>query len=461
MNLLYQSIQIILICIFISSSITAQKNDSPIIIKLKRELQDYNKNDSGKVNLLTDIAYQYNKVSPYDGIFYAEKALNLSEEINWKKGIIRGNSCIGANYFSLSDFPKAYKYWLISLQVAEDINFTQGIVNHLHNIGNVFFSQKNYPKALAYYFQALKINEKIGNKSLISNAYTNIGNVYAKQGNNQLALKYQQNALQIDKELNNKGDIAADEIYIGSIYLKLGKYIESLNLFKNALEIKRAIGDKNGIAKSYSLVGKAYLHDAQANQDQETGYKLRTARLFLDSAVNVASSINNLDLLQQSLASLSQVQELEGDLSQSFQTYKRYTIIKDSIFSLEKQADIFNLEKRAELEEKQRVAAHEKEKHLRQQYTQIGGICTFIVFLIGFILIIRNKEINHRIIEMLGTFSVLVIFEFVQLLLHGKIADITNHNLILMLVCLLGIALLIVPLHHKIERWFKFKLTKH
>lgn len=437
----------------------AQPIDNSIIIELKKQLEKKQIEDTGKVNILTDIAYQYNKVSPYEGIYYAQKALNLSEELGWKKGIIRSNSCIGANYFSLSDFTKAYQYWLISLQVAEEINFNQGIANHLHNIGNVFYSQKNYTKALAYYQKALKFNEKIGNKSLISHAYTNIGNVYNQQKDYALALKYQQNALKIDKELNNKGDIAADEINIGSVYLETGAYQQCIEMFKNALKIKTEIGDKKGATKAYSLIGKTYLHEAKHKTGSKKQDQLQLAKLYLDSATNLATSINNLDLLQLSLADLSQVQELQGNVNISYQTYKKYILLKDSIFSLEKQADIFNIEKRAELEANQRAAEKAEERHLRQQYIQIGGICSFIVLLIGLILLIRNKSINPRIIEMLGTFSVLMVFEFIQLLLHGKISDLTHHNLILMLVCLLGVALIIVPLHHKIELWFKRKLA--
>jgi tetratricopeptide (TPR) repeat protein len=449
-----------LVALQLTNTFCFGQKDSPHIIELKQQLSEHKKEDTGKVNILTDIAYQYNKVSPYDGIEYAQKALQLSEELGWQKGIIRSNSCIGANYFSLSDFSKAYKYWLVSLQVAEEIGFEQGVVNHLHNIGNVFFSQKNYPKALEYYERALKINEAAGNKTLITNAYTAIGNVYAQQKNYPLALQYHKKALLIDEELKNKGDIAADEINIGSVYLDMGEYAQAINKFKNALDTKKELGDKKAMTKAYSLLGKAFLLQDETKNDIEQHQSLLSAGYYLDTAINLATETNNLDLLQQTLATLSQVQERKGKEQEAFKTYKQYTIIKDSVFSLEKQADIFNLEKRAEIEAKLREVEREEEHHRQQQYIQIGGICTFIVLLIAIILLVRNKAINPRLIELLGTFSVLITFEFIQLLLHGKIGELTHHNLVWMLLCLMGVALIIVPLHHKIEHWLKKRLSK-
>ena len=45
-------------------------------------------------------------------------------------------------------------------------------------------------------------------------------------------------------------------------------------------------------------------------------------------------------------------------------------------------------------------------------------------------------------------------------LLHPIIANLTNHTPVLMLLILVSVAALMVPLHYKLEKWTKYKLTE-
>ena len=56
--------------------------------------------------------------------------------------------------------------------------------------------------------------------------------------------------------------------------------------------------------------------------------------------------------------------------------------------------------------------------------------------------------------------ALLIVFEFLNLLLHPFLERITYHNPVLMLLALVCIAALLVPLHHKVEKWATAKLVK-
>ena len=447
--------------IFFCALLTANAQQRPAVTTRIDSMQKIiagSKDDTIKVQLLTDVAYAYNKISPYDGIRYAIQAKTLAEELHWEKGIMRANSCLGANYYSLSDYPNAYEYWLKALEIAEHINFKPGIANHLHNIGNIFMSQKNYGKALEYYNKALKISEEAGIKKLATNSYTSIGNVYAQKGDNNKALEYHFKALSIDEQMGNKGDIAADEINIGSIYNEQGNFTKAQSTLMQALQSKQETGDKNGVAKAYYILGKMYLHMAQGGIDRAAN--LQHAVTYLDSAVAVDKQIGYLDNMQKSYEALADAHELLDHHKEAFNSYKGYIAIKDSIFSMEKQTEIYNLEKKAEIESAKREAEKEEQEKQRKEYIQIAGISIFILVLITVVLLIRHKPINPRIIDILGTFSVLIIFEFIELLLHARIEAFTHHNLTLTLLCLLVLAAIIIPVHHKIDHWMKKQIGK-
>ena len=56
--------------------------------------------------------------------------------------------------------------------------------------------------------------------------------------------------------------------------------------------------------------------------------------------------------------------------------------------------------------------------------------------------------------------ALLIVFEFLNLLLHPFLENVTHHTPVLMLVALVCIAALLVPLHHKIEKWATHRLVE-
>jgi len=56
--------------------------------------------------------------------------------------------------------------------------------------------------------------------------------------------------------------------------------------------------------------------------------------------------------------------------------------------------------------------------------------------------------------------ALLIVFEFLNLLLHPFIGNITHHSPILMLLAMVSIAAILVPLHHKIEHCETKKLIE-
>ena len=63
-------------------------------------------------------------------------------------------------------------------------------------------------------------------------------------------------------------------------------------------------------------------------------------------------------------------------------------------------------------------------------------------------------------IEFLGVVALLIVFEFLNLLLHPFLENITHHSPVLMLLALVCIAALLVPMHHRVEKWATAKLVE-
>jgi hypothetical protein len=85
------------------------------------------------------------------------------------------------------------------------------------------------------------------------------------------------------------------------------------------------------------------------------------------------------------------------------------------------------------------------------------GILTFIIL---FLLLSRSILVSHKVVEFLSVVVLLMVFEFINLLIHPFLEKVTNHTPALMLLALVAIAALIVPLHHKLEHWSINKLVE-
>jgi len=134
---------------------------------------------------------------------------------------------------------------------------------------------------------------------------------------------------------------------------------------------------------------------------------------------------------------------------------------KDSVSNQKKQSEFQNLTFSQQLREideqtKAKEAAEEQRQNIQFALMAFG----IISFIIIFLLLSRSFITNTRMIEFLGVIALLIVFEFLNLLLHPFLESITHHSPVLMLLALVCIAALLVPLHHKLEKWATTKLVE-
>ncbi|MEO5500649.1 MAG: hypothetical protein ABIR31_04325, partial [Ginsengibacter sp.] len=107
-------------------------------------------------------------------------------------------------------------------------------------------------------------------------------------------------------------------------------------------------------------------------------------------------------------------------------------------------------------EAKQKAAEEQRQQNI--QFALIAfGIITFIVL---FLLFSRSIVANERLISFFGILGLLIVFEFVNLLLHPWLSSITHDSPVLMLLALVLIASLLIPMHHRLEHWIKEKMIE-
>lgn len=107
-----------------------------------------------------------------------------------------------------------------------------------------------------------------------------------------------------------------------------------------------------------------------------------------------------------------------------------------------------------EIREAAEKAQAERKRNI--QYSAIG--IAIITILILFPLFSFSVMANSGWIKFLSIVALLIVFEFINLLVHPYLMELTGDSPILMLLALAAIAALLVSLHHKIEVWVTAKM---
>jgi hypothetical protein len=109
-----------------------------------------------------------------------------------------------------------------------------------------------------------------------------------------------------------------------------------------------------------------------------------------------------------------------------------------------------------EEDQRQMAVAAEKEKLIeeRKHNLQYAAIALGVVLIVILFFLLSHSIIaNQRVIKFLGILALLIVFEFLNLLLHPYIGNLTHHSPVMMLGIMVCIAALLIPLHHKLEHW--------
>ena len=187
-----------------------------------------------------------------------------------------------------------------------------------------------------------------------------------------------------------------------------------------------------------------------------------------DEAKQIA--LNDLDVatkagITEGISSLAEVLRkiyTEAGVKDSIIYFARLEInYKDSLSNQKKQSEFQNLTFAQQLRDIDEQSKAKQASAERRQNIQFALIAFGIIsFLIIFLLLSRSIITNTKVIEFLGVVALLIIFEFLNLLLHPFLERITNHSPVLMLLALVCIAALLVPLHHRVEKWATAKLVE-
>jgi hypothetical protein len=236
---------------------------------------------------------------------------------------------------------------------------------------------------------------------------------------------------------------------MGEIEAAMHRDTMALGYYRRAVPPFTQTKNYANLSYAYIMMGEAFSKIARRD----------SALLYAQWGYKMGSRIRNSEDMMKGAALLSTLYEGFDD-KQSLQYYKIATAARDSLNNIEniKQLQVLNIreqEKQAELAERKLAEEEEAKENL-----QLMTIAFFIPVFILLVLVLSRTRIHRRLIDFLGVLSVLLLFEFITLLLDPWIEKITHHKPLLELFILVGLAAVLVPLHHSATHWLKQKLSR-
>lgn len=351
------------------------------------------------------------------------------------------------------DFTGALNMAFPLLSHFEERKDDYGIMVTNHMIGNTYDFANDLDRAILYLQKTIPIAKKLNAKVNLADIYNDIAVAYALASKPDSGMHYAQMAVNLNTELKDTTRLGVSLSTLAENYLASGDHEIAIPVLRkafNLLSITRNLNNYHSVYL-YNDFAQAFLSAAQYD----------SVKHYAICAVQLSTT---LGYRQQTLRAYEYLYKSFEETKQADSVNKYFRLAmteKDSLFSLEKTRTLETLGFRDKLREQElqiEKSRAEQKRKANIQYVLIA--LSIILFIIIYLLLSRSFITNTRLIEFFGIVALLIVFEFLTLLLHPFLAKTFNHSPILILCASVLIAALLVPIHHKLEKWAIAKLVE-
>lgn len=438
---------LMLIAILVLGNIQAQNPPESVLNK-------YHKGSSNE---------KYTILYSYLNSFIKNDSLLIIKSLELNAYFKKQNDYTGADYtnlfladraFTILDYATSLSIALPTLSSFKSRNDTTGILLASFKISRSYSSSRNYVEAIKYLKEICPIYIARGDKRELSGIYNEIGATCGQAFLPDLGLIYAQKAVNLANELKDDNLSAAPLGTVAENYIAKGEYDLALLFLKKSKQVFISLSKKDSLMMHTwynNDLAQAYL--GMKKYDSVIHYSHRSLALSKE-ANDINQQLRTYEYLYKSFDAM-------GMQDSSNKYYRLAGILKDSLLSSEKikaiEAITFSASLRQQELDAEKLKAEEERKQNIQYSLLAIGIVTFLIL---FFLLSRSIIVNEKWISFFGILGLLIVFEFINLLIHPFLERVTHHSPVLMLVALVALASFLIPLHHRIEKWIKEKMTE-
>lgn len=210
---------IVIIAFFLTNSLISNIAGQTFQASIDSMLSAYEaETDAHKqVDLLNEISYAYRRLTPDSVMLYADRALALAKELEYKEGLAFGykNKGIGFYKYGLASDTIIY-YYQKAIYYAEQVNdyYTQAAC--YNNIGLVSIYELAYNEAIQYLLRGVAVFDQniLEENRLKALMLGNIATAYHRGGDNKRGIRYYEESLAMAERL---GELTIPSIFVDEL----------------------------------------------------------------------------------------------------------------------------------------------------------------------------------------------------------------------------------------------------
>lgn len=449
--LLVKKYFLLLVILFMPAFSFAQKTAADSLGKL---LTVENK-DSNRANLLWQLAYSISDNNPDSALILSYQSLSLARKIKYSSGESMAMGVLASTLRKIGNYSLALALNIQKLKLEEKQKNPENLASVLINIGSVYREQGEYRKALEYYTKADSVIVKHNIEKLKYFTALNIGDAYNLLNIADSSLTYFNKSLQLAKvfpTVDLIGDFTGTSMTgLGHSYLKLGSLQQSYINYQTGIKFLQAAEDDEVLCEA--TLGLANLY-TQLNKKDSAGY-------FAKMSFAIAKNDGFLSKQLEAAEFLTEHYKAAKNIDSAFAYVNFVKTLNDSLNSKSKIRESQIISSNEHFRQLELDEERKQDKKQRREQLQMLLIAIFIPGLFLLTLLLSRVNVPIKLIRLLGVLSLLFLFEYLTLLLHPTVAKLTHHTPLLEILIFVGVAAILIPLHHKLEHWLIHKLIHH
>lgn len=433
---------IFIVWVIASNNLSAQtyKGDSLVNVIIVSKV------DSVKIQTTKDLFFNYTEYSADTILYYSRKVLQIAEQQKNKNLEALCYAEIGFAFSKIGDRTKALELTLKGLQIAEPMN-NEWVLSRVYDVSSIFYDFSDR-KGLDLAFKALGLARAVGDYKQAYHVLNTLSAKYRSRGQNDSALIYILQAY----ELMTRFHFTELSVYtlnnLSAVHLALGNHVLALAFARMAL----AAPHKNlfrSLSLSYSSIARYY--QETGNLDSNFHYIKKMFGICEKTKIGLAISAQRL----------YEIYKARGNNDSALKYLEIVRIANDNVNDANNIQKLQGLRFQEDLRQKELEADKEQAKKALKHNLQYAAIALgLIAFFTLFLLLSHSIMANQKLIRFLGVVALLIVFEFINLYIHPYLAHVTNDSPLLMLLVMVGIAALLVPVHHRLEKWITGRLVE-
>lgn len=251
------------------------------------------------------------------------KAFSIFKAQSHIIGQAKALNLIGVAYFYSSMYEEALNYFLEANSLVKFNNDTSLLISTLNNIGEVYRELEIYGKSIEYYEKAIDIINQNNYDLSHATILGNIGEIYFAKKEFIKALNVYNKSYDILQNSTNIVSLGEIENRIGKIHFIMKEFKKAENYYFKSLNRLEGVKNKYYVIDVLINIAQMYI---EKSSEKALG--------FYKKAIDFSQEVGSKKKLSKVYRLISEYHEVQGDYKKALEYYKKYSITKEEVMSL-------------------------------------------------------------------------------------------------------------------------------